>query len=115
MYCLKCGKDTVGSRVFCDACLEGMSQFPVKPDTAVILPHREAQSPAKKQPARKRSVPPEEQVVHLKKRLRHARFALAVLFLVLCLSAAMLARHLLSEEHASPSDPAHTVNTTSQS
>lgn len=115
MYCLKCGKDTVGSQVFCDACLDGMSQFPVKPDTVVILPRREAQAFVKKQSPRKRPVPPEEQVVHLKKQLRHARFALAVLFLLLGLAAGMLAQHFLSEEHVSPSDPAHTVNTTSQS
>lgn len=115
MYCLKCGKDTVGARVFCDACLEGMSQYPVKPDTVVILPRRESQTSVKKQSARKRPAPPEEQVVQLRRQLRHARIALAVLFLLLSLTAAMLTQHFLREEPVSPSDPARTGITTSQS
>ena len=114
MYCLKCGKDTVGSRVFCDACLEGMEQFPVRPDTVVVLPCREASTAAKKSSSRRRAVPPEEQVVQLRRQLRHARIALAVLFLLLSLAAAMLTRHFLKEETVSPSDPAYTGNTTSQ-
>lgn len=114
MYCLKCGRDTESAQVFCNACLECMSQFPVKPDTVVTLPHREATPTAKKQPTRKRSLSPEEQVVLLRKLLRRMSFALVVLTLMLSLATAML----LQDYFGNPADPAighnYTTNTTQQ-
>lgn len=52
MNCLKCGRETKSSKVFCDACLEVMARYPVKTDTAVQLPHRrsERSSAPKKRP-----------------------------------------------------------------
>ena len=40
MSCLKCGKETQESSVFCGTCLAEMDTYPVKPGTAVQLPHR---------------------------------------------------------------------------
>lgn len=114
MYCLKCGRDTESAQVFCDACLECMSQFPVKPDTVVTLPHREAAPAAKKQPPRKRPLSPEEQVVLLRKHLRRMFFALVVLTLMLSLATAML----LQVYFGNPADPAigrnYTITTSQQ-
>lgn len=97
MYCLKCGRDTPGEQVFCEACLEGMKQFPVKPGTAVTLPSRRNDSEIKKQQSRKRPVSPEEQVLLLRKRLRRSRIALLILILLLGVAAAVLAQAYLAE------------------
>ena len=114
MYCLKCGRDTGGAQVFCNACLDRMAQSPVKPDTVVTLPHREIAPAAKKQPPRKRPLSPEEQVVLLRRQLRRMSFALAVLTLVLSLATAML----LQDYFRDTPDPAigrnYTINTEQQ-
>jgi hypothetical protein len=91
-----------------------MSQFPVKPDTVVILPNRDAHLAAKKQPPRKRPVPPEEQVLNLRKQLRRTRRALALLVLLLGLAVCLLVQHYLSENSILPGGQACTVHTTSQ-
>ena len=38
--CLKCGKETEASAVFCTACQEDMSRYPIKPGTVAHLPKR---------------------------------------------------------------------------
>ena len=53
MACLKCGKETGISSVFCDDCLLKMAAYPVKPDAPVQLPHR-APVPEEKKPVRKK-------------------------------------------------------------
>jgi hypothetical protein len=53
MGCLKCGKETGISSVFCDDCLCKMAAYPIKPDAAIQLPHRVA-APEDKKPARKK-------------------------------------------------------------
>ena len=102
MYCLKCGRDTEAEQVFCEACLDGMGQYPVKPGTAVTLPHRERGSVIKKQPTRKRAVPPEEQVLLMRKQLHRMTLALIALTLALSLVTAMFVKEHL-EETAEPS------------
>ena len=67
MYCLKCGKDTKDEKIFCDACLETMERYPVKPGTAIQLHKREPLSVAKKAAKSRRTLPQEEQIAHLKK------------------------------------------------
>lgn len=90
MYCLKCGRENAGEQVFCDSCLLRMSRYPVKADTAINLPNRAPALIGKKQPSRKRSVPPEEQVLHLRKYVRKLTLTTIVLTLLLGLSIAML-------------------------
>ena len=56
MYCLKCGKNA--RDVFCDECQLEMKDYPIKPDTPVSLPDREAYFARKKatQPKKKISI-----------------------------------------------------------
>lgn len=96
MYCMKCGRDTTGDHVFCNSCLEKMEHYPVKPGTAVHLPHRKDTSG--KKPARKRTVSPEEQIAGLKKNLRRSRICALVLFLVLSLASVLLVREIASSD-----------------
>lgn len=84
MQCMKCGREIPGGQVFCDACLDGMAKYPVKPGTAFYLPSRINTEPAKKQPQHRRpALQPEEQVIQLKKKLRRSRAALALAWLLL--------------------------------
>lgn len=84
MQCMKCGREIPGGQVFCDACLDDMEKYPVKPGTAFYLPSRGETEPSKKQPQHRRPASqPEEQVVQLKKRLKRTRTALVLAWLLL--------------------------------
>lgn len=61
MHCMKCGKQIEESQVFCDECLNVMAQYPVKPDVAVHLPKRTANS---EKTARKKELTPEQLQQH---------------------------------------------------
>ena len=115
MNCMKCGTDVPDGRVFCDSCLRGMADYPVKPGTVVLLPKRPEQ-PSVKIPYIKRRTPPslEEQVVSLRKRLR----IMTVLFLLTLVAAAFLAyfsvEHLLEQDAPLPGQN-YSAMTTSES
>ena len=46
MQCLKCGRETEGTNVFCKACLEQMSARPVRPGTPVTIYPRPEKKPS---------------------------------------------------------------------
>ena len=69
MYCMKCGKETIGNEVFCPECQELMKKYPVKPGTVVHIPVQ----PAKKQVHHRRAVTPEEQVRKLTRQVHLLR------------------------------------------
>ena len=48
MYCLRCGKETEGEKVFCASCLESMEKYPVKPGQPIVLPTPPAPQSAKR-------------------------------------------------------------------
>ena len=84
---MKCGRETVGNEVFCVSCLADMARFPVKPDTTVVIPKREAPKPRVPQ---KKGPRPEEIIAQLKNSLRRLRIALAVVIFLLVLTAGAL-------------------------
>ena len=86
MNCIKCGRKIEESQVFCESCLKGMEQCPVKPDVVIQLPNR-SEDPAKRPAPRKKTRTPEEQIARLK---RSNRF-LALIAAVLLLSTVLLA------------------------
>ena len=89
MGCMKCGRDTVEDRIFCDTCLEVMKRYPVKPGIAIQLPKRKDGYPLKRTAApRRRQAPKMEEINRrLRKRVRN----LVILWLVtLLLAAAMV-------------------------
>ena len=85
MNCMKCGRETEESQVFCPGCLEEMARYPVKPDVIVNLPDRKNSLPKKPAP-HKRTRTPEEQISRLKKRNRQLS---AVLCLMVVLAAVL--------------------------
>lgn len=88
MYCLKCGNETQEEKVFCQACLETMERYPVKPGTVLHLPRQSDPTPQRKPTNPKRPVTAEEQISYLKKTVR--RMALLLLIAVAALTAAVL-------------------------
>lgn len=112
MYCLKCGKETNQSRVFCDRCLEIMEKYPVKSGTAISLPHRETADSLKKAAQRKRNLSAEEQLGMMKKTTRRLIAALAVLSVILALCTGLLIHNLL-DRNPEPSAVGrnYTINT----
>lgn len=94
MNCLKCGKKTTNSQVFCDNCLQGMEHYPIRPGTPVHLP-RPTQDVTVKKP-RKRAPTPEEQISQLRRQASRLTLALTVISLLFALSAGLLAYKLLA-------------------
>lgn len=76
MQCVRCGRDVTEGQVFCEECLAEMEKYPVRPGTAVLLPHYQRQYNLPKKPV-KRTVPPEEQIRRLKRRSRILAWLLA--------------------------------------
>lgn len=95
MQCLKCGKETLQSQVFCDDCQQTMEQYPVDPGTPVLIIPRSALRPEKDQ--RRKSKGYAETMRHLQKLVRRLSIALGVAALLiavlsLCLFFALRSR-----------------------
>ncbi len=97
MHCMKCGKKTDETQVFCEDCLAVMANYPVRPDTVVQLPIR-ATAPAKKAAPRKRPLSPEAQLVRTRKTVKRLAMALGCALLALCLSVSFLI-HIIEENN----------------
>lgn len=83
MNCIKCGRELDSEGVFCAECLADMERHPVKPGTVVLLPPQRVENTSKKQPRKRRTLTPEEQIKRLKRRCR-----ILTLILVLTLAVA---------------------------
>lgn len=100
MQCLRCGKTTQENAVFCDSCLSAMEKHPVKPGTAIHLPYRTAAASVKKQAARRKALPLEEQIQHLKRANRRLLLALLIALAALGLCAGVLVYRLTQPSSA---------------
>ncbi len=87
--CIKCGKELVGTKVFCDDCLKVMNEHPVPSGTPLII-HQRQTNTGKKAPAKKKAIPPEEQVQRLRKVIRWLIALVLVLFVLLSVAACWL-------------------------
>lgn len=100
MQCLKCGKETPADQVFCDDCLADMQKHPIKPGTAVHLPKREQRASERKAPAHRQENTAAEQISRLRSMIRWLSATIALLSVLLLLTASMLI-HTLSKEDIS--------------
>lgn len=89
MHCLKCGRETAGSQVFCDGCLAIMAQNPVNPDTAVQLPRR-AFLPDRPPVKKKRPPTLEELLIQARRENRKLRRWIVLLCLAIILGASLV-------------------------
>ncbi len=102
MYCIKCGNVTENDQIFCTHCLQVMEQYPVKPGATIQLPRRASAQAPKKQ-SRRRSLPPEEQVVHMRVTIRTLVAILGAALIALGISLWLnLSSH---SANAEPSEP----------
>ena len=85
MACLRCGK--TATDVFCEACKQEMTYYPVNPGTPISIPDREAYIAHKKANKPKRKATAEEKNVSLRKIVRF----LLVMWLLTILAAAAFA------------------------
>ena len=96
MHCIKCGKETKGSDVFCQDCLLEMQKYPVQPGTVVLLPRRKDSSSKK---TIKRHTPAPEELIS---NLRRQNTALLFLLTVCIIAIALMfepTMHYMQEEH----------------
>ena len=94
MQCVKCGRDVESGEVFCEICREEMEKYPVRPGTAVVLPHRPERN-APKRPA-KRLPTQEEQLVKCRK-LNRLLATLLVIYMVVAAGLALWCVSLYSK------------------
>ena len=92
MFCMKCGKETVGNDVFCEGCLETMRAYPVKPGTAVQLPRHKNVEEEKRASSRQRNRAPKDPMRKLHLTIRWLTAVIVVLSVLLCATAVMLIR-----------------------
>ena len=90
MFCVKCGRETRESSVFCETCLADMEKYPVKPSITVQIPNRPAAPSAKKKQKPYKYIKPEEQIRQLKTRTRWLSLMLAISFAAFLLASAMI-------------------------
>lgn len=100
MYCMKCGKEIGEDRVFCDACLEVMSHYPVRQGTPIQLPNS-APSTEKKPAPKKRQPTPEERLARFQAATRWLAVALVSSLLVLSVTISLLVNTLNTPVSAS--------------
>ena len=98
MNCIKCGAEVREPQVFCDRCLADMERYPVKPNITVNLPNRPVDPPAKRKSRRTRYIKPEDQIRHLRGRIRLLALALSVALVAFAFTAVMLLRVLDTKE-----------------
>ena len=112
MNCLRCGRETSEDHVFCDKCREEMENFPVHPGTAVMLPRRRNDVPAKKSRHHVHQAPsPEEQIKKLRKQRAGLSLTVAALAAILVLTSVLLVMKL-QEKPARPGQNYSAMETT---
>lgn len=89
MNCLKCGKETEDTQVFCSDCRQIMDNYPVKPGTAVHIPHRDTAVQEKKT-TRRREPTAAETILQQRGMIRWLTVTIAILSVLLCLVAGLL-------------------------
>ena len=90
MSCLKCGKETGISSVFCDSCLWKMAAYPVKPDIVVQLPNRPDEVEEKKPVRKKKQPTPAELLKKARRRVLWLSVTVLLLIVGLLISISLL-------------------------
>lgn len=101
MNCMKCGKKTEGTDVFCGECLADMARYPVKPGTTVQLPVRREVA-ERKTPRVKKERPLEEQIASLHKLVQMLVILSACLATTLAVTVGVLVYTLVESVEPEP-------------
>ena len=98
--CLKCGKKIEDKAAFCNSCQEDMSRYPVKPGTVIHLPKRQALAEKKTEMYHEEDAG--RHVVRLQKTVRFLMVLVALLSVLLTITAFMLIRTLSEDKPVAP-------------
>ncbi len=109
MACMKCGKETAGTQVFCEECLMLMEKHPIAPGTPVQLLPRPLNH--EKAAPRKRERTPSQTIADLQKLIRWLTITIAVLSLLLCATAGFLLHTLEKQSSGSNIGRNYTTDT----
>lgn len=90
MACLRCGAKIEENQSFCPDCLRIMEEHPVKPDTPIFIPQRDAKVAPKRSAPRKKRVSHADRVVRLKSMNYKLIWISIILALGLALALALL-------------------------
>lgn len=90
MNCLKCGTKLEDGQSFCSACLENMSNYPVKPGTPVQLPPRQPALLTKQKQRRLREKKAEDEIRRLRSSVRLLTLMLVILLIAFGLVSFLL-------------------------
>ena len=101
MNCLKCGRETQQSQVFCPACQEVMQNYPVKPGTVIHLPRRDTAVLEKKPAPEQWEERSDDQLPKLRRLTRWLTATIALLSLLLCIATGMLIHTLNMNDNSS--------------
>ena len=113
MNCMKCGREIALGQAFCKECLGVMEQYPVKPDTPILLPNRSALSTARRPSHNRRPRKPEERIARLRKLVVIQTFALLLILIGFIVTVWVLTSEI-GDSHPSvpPGQNYSTVETT---
>lgn len=112
MNCLKCGQKISEEHLFCESCLADMEKYPVKPNTAVQLPHRDPASPVKKASAKKRQPPStEEQLQYARRFVRRILILWLITLALLILSLFPAVKYIVGDSIRLPGQNYSTFST----
>ena len=109
--CLKCGKKTEDRAVFCNECLAIMEQYPVKPGTVVHIPRRPPRAESKAIDTFDQSVQT-ELISHQRGMIRWLTAMIAVLSILLVITAVLLIRTLDNQQPLPAIGRNYTTSTT---
>ena len=105
MNCMKCGREISDGQVFCPECLEVMASFPIAPEIHVQIPRR----PVKPSEKKAKTLPPAEQIRHLKKRIRRLSFTVCILLLIIGALSFLLLQKLDAPQQPLPTGRNYTT------
>lgn len=94
MNCLKCGRETQEKEVFCPDCLAQMAAYPVKQDTAVVLPQRK---PKDRRGSQRKMPKTEELILQLHQKVKRLWITVIILAIAFTAAAGSLAVMLYQE------------------
>ena len=109
--CLKCGKKTEDSAVFCNECLAVMEKYPVKPGTVVHILRRPPRAESKDLDNFDQSAHA-ELIAHQRGMIRWLTTIIAVLSILLVLAAGILFHDLGKEQNLPAIGRNYTTSTT---
>ena len=83
MSCMNCNKETSGTNVFCEECLQAMEAYPVEKGTPIVIPPLSSPAVSKKQPSHRYASADDQMAAARRRTRRLARWLIFVSMLLM--------------------------------